>query len=271
MKNVVITGSTRGIGKGMAREFLKRGHNVVVTGRSQAASLLAAAEVGKDAANGARALAVGCDVTDAAQVQALWDQAHAVFGGVDIWINNAGMSNTRFPIGRLPQGEVDSVTRTNLLGTMYGAKVALAGMREQGHGAIYNFEGFGSNGFKNRGMSLYGCTKFAITYFTKALIAETKGGAVRVGYMSPGIVITDLSIRDKGKMPPQAWAFVVKIYNILADRVETVTPWLVEKVLADTGHGSRIAWLTRGKSLRRFLGARFKPPGDRFPELKQAG
>jgi NAD(P)-dependent dehydrogenase (short-subunit alcohol dehydrogenase family) len=120
-------------------------------------------------------------------------------------------------------------------------------------------------------MSLYGATKFAITYFTKALIKETQGGPVRVGYMSPGIVITDLSTRDKTKMPPQRWAFVVKVYNILADRVETVTPWLVEKVLADRGHGSRIAWLTRGKSLRRFLGARFKPPGNRFPELLQAG
>ncbi len=211
---------------------------------------------------------MACDVTNYAQVQGLWDQAVAAFGKVDIWINNAGMSNTRFPIGQLPQDEVSAVIRTNVIGSMYGARVALAGMRAQGSGAIYNFEGFGSNGYKNRGMSLYGCTKYASTYFTKALIKETKGGPVRVGYMSPGIVITDLSIRDKGKMPPQAWAFVVKIYNILADRVETVTPWLVEKVLADTGHGSRIAWLTQAKSIRRFLGSRFKPPGDRFPELK---
>ena len=58
------------------------------------------------------------------------------------------------------------------------------------------------------------------------------------------------------------------IYNILGDRVETVTPWLVEQVLADTKHGSRIAWLTRGKSLWRFLKSRFVKPGDRFPELK---
>ena len=271
MKTVVITGSTRGIGKGMAREFLKRGHNVVVSGRSQAVTLLAAAELEKDATGGAKVLAVGCDVTDAKQVQGLWDQAAGCFGTVDIWINNAGMSNTRYPVGRLPQDEVDAVIRTNMLGTMYGAKTALAGMRAQGHGAIYNFEGFGSNGFKNPGMSLYGATKFAITYFTKALIKETAGGPVRVGYMSPGIVITDLSTRDKAKMPAQRWAFVVKIYNILADRVETVTPWLVEQVLADRGHGSRIAWLTRTKSLRRFLGARFKPPGNRFPELLQAG
>jgi NAD(P)-dependent dehydrogenase (short-subunit alcohol dehydrogenase family) len=271
MKTVVITGSTRGIGKGMAREFLKRGHNVVISGRTQEAALATAAELGPAAAAGPRAIAVACDVTDHAQVQALWDAAKAAFGTVDIWINNAGLSNTRFPIGRLPSDEVEQVPRTNLIGTMNGAQVALKGMRAQGQGAIYNFEGFGSNGFKSRGMSLYGCTKFAITYFTKALIAETKGGPVRVGYLSPGIVITDLSLRDKAKMPPQAWGFTVKIYNILADRVETVTPFLVERVLADRGHGTRIAWLTRGKSLRRFLSARLKPPGDRFPELRQAG
>jgi NAD(P)-dependent dehydrogenase (short-subunit alcohol dehydrogenase family) len=269
MKTVVITGSTRGIGKGLAREFIKRGHNVVVSGRSQDASLTAAAEIGQVAQSGARAIAVACDVTRHDQVQGLWDQAVAAFGRVDIWINNAGMSNTRFPIGRLPQNEVEAVIATNLIGTMNGSQVALKGMRAQGSGAIYNFEGFGSNGFKNRGMSLYGCTKYAITYFTKAMIAETKGGPVLVGYMSPGIVITDLSLRDRGKMPPQAWAYVKKIYNILADRVETVTPWLVEQTLANTTHGARIAWLTRGKSLRRFLGARFKPPGDRFPELDQ--
>lgn len=266
-KVVVVTGSTKGIGRGLVREFLKRGHNVVVSGRTQAAVDDAVADVSKDAANGAKALGVPCDVTDYAAVQNLWDKAVATYGRVDIWINNAGMSNSRFAIGKLLQDEVDAVPRTNLIGTLNGSQVALKGMKAQGAGDIYNFEGFGSNGSKQKGMSLYGCTKFAITYFTKALIKETKGGPVRVGYMSPGIVITDLSIRDKTKVPPKQWAFTIMIYNILADRVETVTPWLVEKVLANTTHGARIAWLTRGKSLWRFLKSRFVKPGDRFPEL----
>jgi NAD(P)-dependent dehydrogenase (short-subunit alcohol dehydrogenase family) len=267
-KVVVITGSTRGIGKGLAREFLKRGHHVVVSGRRQADADAVATELSRDATGGARTAAMACEVTDYAQVQALWDKAVAAVGTVDIWINNAGMSNSRYPIGHLQQDEVEAVPRTNLLGTMYGAHVALKGMTAQGHGAIYNFEGFGSNGGKQRGMSLYGCTKFGITYLTKALIAETRTGPVRVGYLSPGIVITDLSVRDKTKVPPQQWAFTVMIYNILADRVETVTPWLVDKVLANTRHGARIAWLTRGKSLWRFLKSRFVKPGERFPELK---
>jgi short-subunit dehydrogenase len=179
------------------------------------------------------------------------------------------MSNSRFSVGGLLQDEVEAVPRTNLIGTMNGAHVALKGMQAQGSGFIYNFEGFGSNGGKQKGMSLYGATKFGVTYFTKAMITETKNTPVRVGYLSPGIVITDLSVRDKAKVSPQAWAFTVFIYNILADRVETVTPWLVEKVLANDAHGARIAWLTRGKSLWRFLRSRFVKE-DRFPELKAA-
>jgi NAD(P)-dependent dehydrogenase (short-subunit alcohol dehydrogenase family) len=267
-KSVVITGSTRGIGKGLAREFAARGHNVVVSGRQGLDA--AVAEVQRSAAAGARAVGRACDVTDLAQVQALWDRAADAFGRVDIWINNAGLSNTRLPIGKLPQAEVEAVIRTNLLGTMYGSRVALAGMQKQGGGALYNFEGFGSNGRRQRGISLYGATKNAITYFNKCLEKETRGGPVLVGLMSPGIVITDLSLRDKGRMSPQAWAFVVKVFNILADRVETVTPWLVEQALANTRHGARIAWLTPRKSLWRFLKSRLRPPGERFPELTSA-
>lgn len=266
-KTIVVTGSTRGIGHGLAKEFLKRGQNVVVCGRSQGAVDAALAELTGEATDGAKVVGTPCDVTQHEQVEALWAFAKTAFGDVDIWINNAGLSNTRFPIGRLPQDEVDAVPAVNLIGTMNGAQVALKGMTEQGHGALYNFEGFGSNGMKQMGMSLYGCTKFGVTYFTKALIKETQGDPVTVGYMSPGIVITDLSLRDRGKMPPERWEFVKKVFNIIADRVETVTPWLADQVLANTEHGARIAWLTRGKSIKRFIMSRFKPPGNRFPEL----
>ncbi|MSO98013.1 MAG: SDR family oxidoreductase [Rhodospirillaceae bacterium] len=266
-KVVVITGSTRGIGNGLALNFALRGHNVVVSGRDQKAADIAAKDASKVAASGARAIGVACDVADYAQVQNLWNKAVAEFGRVDIWINNAGMSNSRFMVGKLLQDEVDALPRTNLTGTMNGCQVALKGMSAQGSGDIYNFEGYGSNGMKQKGMSLYGSSKYAITYFTKALIAETKNGPVRVSYISPGIVTTDMLVRDRTKVPPKQWEFTVMIYNILADRVETVTPWLVDKVLANTQHGARIAWLTRGKSMWRFLRSRFVKE-DRFPELR---
>jgi NAD(P)-dependent dehydrogenase (short-subunit alcohol dehydrogenase family) len=266
-KTVVVTGGTRGIGHGLALELLKRANNVVICGRGQSAVDNALPELSPSATDGARVAGIACDVTKHDQVQTLWDFAKKEFGDVDIWINNAGMSNTRFSIGRLPQDEVDAVPAVNLVGTMNGAQVALKGMEEQGYGALYNFEGFGSNGMKQHGMSLYGCTKFGLTYFTKALIKETKDSPVIVGYMSPGIVITDLSLRDRGKMPPDRWEYVKKVFNIIADRVETVTPWLIEQVLANDKHGARIAWLTTRKAAGRFIKSRFKSPGNRFPEL----
>lgn len=268
-KVVVVTGSTRGIGKGLAREFLKRGHSVVVSGRTRDAVDAAVADVEKDAEDSARAVGIPCDVSNFDDMQSLWDRALAAFGRIDIWINNAGVSNTRFPVGRLAQNEVETVARTNLTGTMNGSRVALAGLSKQGFGALYNFEGFGSNGMRQRGMSLYGATKFAISYFNKCLERETKGGPVLVGLMSPGIVMTDMTVRDKDKTPPERWKYVQKVYNILGDKVETVTPWLVEGVLANTKHGARISWLTPKKSAWRFLKSRVTGVQNRFPELEQ--
>jgi NAD(P)-dependent dehydrogenase (short-subunit alcohol dehydrogenase family) len=230
----------------------------------------AIAELEKDAADGARVVGIPCDVSNHDDVQSLWDRAAAALGHVDIWINNAGQSNSRFAVGKLPQDEVEGAPRTNLTGTMNGSRVALAGMTKQGYGALYNFEGFGSNGSRRRGMGLYGSTKFAITYFNKCLERETRGGPVLVGLLSPGIVVTDMLTHDRDSVSAQTWDFTVKIYNILADRVETVTPWLVEKVLGNTRHGARFAWLTRRGSLWRFLKSVVVRPGDRFPELKRA-
>lgn len=256
-KRVVITGSSRGIGKGLAAEFLRRGHSVVVSGRSDASVGRGVEQLRAEFDPGERLVGVACQVDDYAQVQNLWGQAVAAFGGVDIWINNAGISNSRAMIGELDPAEIESVSRSNLLGTMFGAKVALLGMTEQGGGHIYNFEGLGSNGRVMPGLSLYGATKYAITYFTKCMIKETRGTAVKVGYLSPGIVLTHLSMEGAEQMSAERLEYTQRIFNILADRVETVTPWLVEKVLADQRHGSRIAWLTPGKAAWRFLRSRF--------------
>ena len=259
MVNVVITGSTRGIGKGMAREFLCRGHSVALSGRSQSS---VDAALGDDLPalaeqHGATLAGVPCEVSDYAQVQNLWDRAAEALGRIDVWINNAGISNSRRMVGDLVPQEIHDVAATNITGTMYGSQIALRGMQRQGSGAIYNFEGLGSNNMISPGLSLYGASKNAVTYFTKCLIAETKGGPVRVGYLSPGIVLTHLSVADMQKGDPDEWEKTKRIYNILADKVDTVTPWLVEGVLKDNKHGSRIAWLTPAKAAKRFALARF--------------
>jgi NAD(P)-dependent dehydrogenase (short-subunit alcohol dehydrogenase family) len=256
--NLVITGSSRGIGRGLAREFLRRGHNVVVNGRSQASVDAAIADVGGDAgANDARVVGVPACMADCQDVQQLWDGAVEQMGSVDIWINNAGLANKRARIGALDPDDIRDVIETNVLGTMYGSQVALKGMLQQGSGAIYNFEGLGSDGRSVTDLSVYAATKNTITYFTKCMIKETRDTPVLVGYLSPGIVLTHLALVAVDEMPPEEQAYTKRMYNILADRVETVTPWLVEGVLANGKHGARIAWLTKKKAAWRFAAAPF--------------
>ena len=113
-----------------------------------------------------------CDVTDPAQVGALWDGAVGRWGRVDIWINNAGVAQEYLRAWELPTEEVIRLVETNILGVMHGSRTAMRGMRAQGGGAIYNMEGWGSDGKRRRGLSVYGTTKRAVRYFTRALADE---------------------------------------------------------------------------------------------------
>ncbi len=258
---VVITGGTRGIGLGLAREFGGRRCRVVICGRTSTAVDTALLDLH---ASGVTASGVATDVTDRDQVQALWDHAVSTYGRVDIWINNAGMSAPRRPLPEVPVAAVDAIVRTNLIGVLNGSAVAQAGFDQQARtgagGWIWNMEGFGSNGQKQPGMTTYGATKRAVTYLTESLVKETKGTGTSVGFLSPGIVATDLLVDDyEGR--PEEFERVKKIFNILGDRVETVTPWLADKVLAAVAggkHGARVAWLTRPKAFARFATAGFR-------------
>lgn len=255
MKRIVITGSTRGIGFGLADAFLERGGAVMVSGRSQGSVDAALAKL--TAKHGEERLAgYPCDVTMLEQVQALWEAAVARFGGVDIWINNAGIGHPMDPLWDLAPERVAAVLETNVVGTTHGVRVAFQGMEAQGGGQIYNLEGFGSTGRTQQGMSIYGTSKAAITYLTKALAVEMAGTPVKVGSISPGMVITGL-ITDRFEENPETQAEARGIFNILADRVEDVTPWLADQILENEAHGRRIAWLTRPRILWRFLTAPF--------------
>ena len=254
---VVVTGGTRGIGLGLARELLARGCRVVVCGRSAAGVDSAVAELG-GAAGPHRVAGLATDVTSRVQVQALWDHAVATFGRVDVWINNAGLSAPRRPLPEVSEETVSAVVSANLIGVTNGCAVALAGLGSQASGGwIWNMEGFGSGGQKQPGMTTYGATKRAVTYLTESLVKETKGGSVKIGFLSPGIVATDL-LTDDYDGQPEEFEKARKIFNILGDRVETVTPWLAEHLLAASKSGARVAWLTTPKAMGRFMTAGFK-------------
>ncbi len=255
-KSIVITGSTRGIGYGLADEFLKRGCQVMVNGRSQKSIDNAVASL--SAAHGTDRLAgTPGDVTRPEDHQALWDAAAAAFGKVDIWINNAGIGHPQTMVWDLPVETVSQVVDIDLKGMIFGSQVAIRGMLAQGFGYLYNMEGFGSNGRVRPGLSVYGSTKAGLTFLTRSLVAETKDTPVKVGTLSPGIVITDF-ITDQYKDDPEGLEQAKGIFNTLGDRVETVTPWLVEQVLSTEKTGAEINWLTTSKTLGRFMMSPFK-------------
>jgi len=250
MKKVVITGGTQGIGLGLATEFLKRNCAVVISARStskieqQVASL-------RSTFGAPRVHGFVCDVTESAQVQALWDRAAQALGAVDIWINNAGIANSMKSLLELDIAEVAPVVSTNINGLIYGSMIALRGMCKQGAGQIYNMLGHGSNDAKVSGLHVYGTTKRAVRYFTEALIDDVEGTPVQAGMLSPGIVVTDFLIKDMRKMTPDQLETVKAIYNCLADDVATVTPFLVEEILKNSSNGANISWLTEEKAAMR--------------------
>ena len=255
MKTVVITGGTRGIGAALVRSFLKTGWSVVYSGTSEdsvSKSLLSLREqypAGKYEA-------VRCDVTVPDDLYSLWDSAVKSFGGVDIWINNAGTAHDQAPFHRIDPTVFATIIDTNIKGLMLATHVTYNKMLEQGYGAVYNMEGLGSDGRTVTGMTPYGTSKRAVRYFTDAFANEVRNGPVIVGTISPGMVMTDLTIGPL-KRNTENSAQIKRIYNILANEPDTVAPFLVGKMIVNKRNGARISWLTTGKVLKRFLLAPF--------------
>jgi len=252
-KIIVITGSTKGIGYGLAEEFLKRGHKVLVSGRKQekldqAVSALAT----RYNDNVASCL---CDVTKLEDNERLFAFAKEKFGRVDIWVNNAGVAHPMTNVWELPLDMIHEVVNANVYGSIFGSRVAIQGMLAQGGGWIYNLEGFGSSGRVMAGLSVYGMTKAAAAYFGKSLAKEVANTTVKVATLQPGMVITDM-VTGQYKTPEELDK-VKPIFNIIANRVSDVVPWLAEQMLTNDKNGALLQYQPRWKLMLRFLTAPF--------------
>lgn len=257
MENVVITGSTRGIGFAMAWEFLRAGCNVTLSGRGDA--LAEAARTALSPFEG-RYLYVPCDVREKAGLQNLWDVSLAQWDGIDIWISNAGQNTPHMFAWETGEAYTQSVIDTNIIGMIYGSQIAAAGMLKQGHGAIYAMEGLGSNDMIQPRTILYGTTKHALTYFMKGLTRELEGSGVIAGRLSPGMMLTDFITKTPDGEPSEVIKDEKfrKLFNILADKPETVARFFIPKMLRNTKNDARIAWLTNTKAAWRFMTAGFR-------------
>jgi NAD(P)-dependent dehydrogenase (short-subunit alcohol dehydrogenase family) len=253
-KTVVITGSSRGIGLGLATRFLEAGCRVVVSGSSSESTRRATDSLKRF---GERVAGFAADVSTPEGVEALFVFAEHSFGCIDIWINNAGIAHRQLPAWQLGGDEIRRVLSTNIDGVVNGTLIPFRRMQNVGGGLILNMEGLGSDGFMLAGMTIYGTTKSAVTYFTRSLAKEASQSNVRVGTISPGMVVTEMlraTVTEDGEEAAKRRRF----FNIMADDVETVSAFVCRKVLASTAASPRIAWLTRPRFIFKLLTAPFR-------------
>lgn len=256
MKNIVITGSTRGIGLEMAKEFLRNKCNVTLSGRGQCLSDEVIEQLEEFKAN---YIYVKCDVSLENNIQSLWDESKLKWGPIDIWINNAGQNSQHAFSWEIEFDDTKSVINTNLIGMIYGSQIAAREMIKQGFGAIYSMEGLGSNNMIQSKTIHYGTTKHALTYYMKGLAKELKETKVIAGRLSPGMMLTDFITKNKNGQESEVISDkrFIKIFNILADKPATVAHFFIPRMLDNTKNNIQITWLTNRKILTRFLLAGF--------------
>jgi NAD(P)-dependent dehydrogenase (short-subunit alcohol dehydrogenase family) len=189
-KIVAITGASRGIGAASARVFADAGARVVLLARSGDEIAALANEIGRGA------LAIACDIGDAAAVKAAMAQIVAECGGLDVLIGNAGVID---PIARISDASVEDWGRAidiNLKGVFYGMQAAIPVMRARGGGTIITVSS-GAAHNPLEGWSAYCAGKAGAAMLTRAAHLEESGNGLRIMGMSPGTVATEMQVKIK--------------------------------------------------------------------------
>ena len=198
-KSVIVTGSTSGIGLGMAEAFAAEGMNVMLNGFGDKAEIEAirgrlAAEHGIDAAYH------GADMTKPAEIEDLFKKAERTFGTVDVIVNNAGIQFVA-PIEEFPPEKWDAIIAINLSSAFHLTRHAIAPMKSRGWGRVINLcsaHGLVASPFK----SAYVAAKHGILGLTKTVALEVAEHGVTVNAICPGYVLTPLvekQIPDQAK------------------------------------------------------------------------
>ncbi|MBB6123404.1 SDR family NAD(P)-dependent oxidoreductase [Sphingobium subterraneum] len=200
-KTAIVTGGGTGIGRAIAQLFAQEGAEVVVAGRTAAALQQTVEPFG--------GYVQLCDVTQEAQVDALFADTQKRFGRIDILINNAGASGPVSPLTSVDMGEWRDCIELNLFGALYCMRAAARIMSAQKSGSIVNMSSLmGLKGYPMR--TAYCATKFAIIGITEALAREVGPDGVRVNALCPGAISGELMDRviarrseAEGKPPEQ--------------------------------------------------------------------
>jgi 3-oxoacyl-[acyl-carrier protein] reductase len=181
-RTVIVTGGTKGIGKGIARVFAQAGANVVVVGRDAATGEAAASELG-----GAY---VQADIGRAADCERMAAEAEARFGGIDVLCANAGI----FPdvkLADMTERDIDEIFAINVKGTMLSVKACAPALERSGHGRVVITSSITGPITGYPGWSHYGATKAAQLGFLRTAAIELAAKGITMNAVMPGNIATE--------------------------------------------------------------------------------
>lgn len=189
LKTVLVTGSTSGIGEGIAKHFAALGHNIILNGFGDSNTI---EKLRSDISEqfGVKVRYYGADVSKVAEIEQMIEQTEAEFGSIDILVNNAGIQQVA-PVENFPVDKWDAILAINLSASFHTIRCALPKMKEKGWGRIINIasaHALVASPYK----SAYVTAKHGIAGLTKTVALETATSGITMNAICPGYVWTPL-------------------------------------------------------------------------------
>ncbi len=251
---IVVTGSTRGIGRAIVGACAAEGASVVVSSRHEEAVRSTVDEL---TAAGLKASGIDADVARQGDLERLLRHAVETWGRVDVWVNTAGLSAGYRPVDEMSAAEVQELVDSNLTGTIQACRLLVPYFVQRRGGVLVNMSGRGARGDPTPYTAVYGATKVAVQHFTLSLARENKGRPISIHAVLPGMVATDF-YRDDMKTSPRlaenrkGIPYVLKAVGV---PMEEVAALFVDIASQDPGRETgKVYTLFKGKRMMKAMG-----------------